>query len=43
MSRFDKITNRLNTNSIKWSGDENQLPMWVADMDFEAPEEVSNA
>lgn len=43
MSRFDKITNRLNTNSIKWSGDENELPMWVADMDFEAPEEVSNA
>ena len=43
MSRFDEITNRLNTNSIKWSGDENELPMWVADMDFEAPEEVSNA
>ena len=43
MSRFDKITNRLNTNSVKWSGDENELPMWVADMDFEAPEEVSNA
>ena len=43
MSRFDKITNRLNTNSIKWSGDENELPMWVADMEYEAPEEVSNA
>ena len=43
MSRFDKITNRLDTNSIKWSGDENELPMWVADMDFETAEEISNA
>ena len=43
MSRFDKQTNRINTNSIKWSGPENELPMWVADMDFEAPEEVKNA
>ena len=43
MSRFDKLTNRINTNSIKWSGDDGELPMWVADMDFEAPEEVSNA
>lgn len=42
MSRFDKITNRINTNSIKWMGGENELPMWVADMDFETPEEVSN-
>lgn len=43
MSRFDKITNRLNTNSIKWDGPENELPMWVADMDFETAEEISNA
>ena len=43
MSRFDKITNRRNTNSIKWMGSENELPMWVADMDFETADEISNA
>ena len=43
MSRFDKITNRYNTNSIKWMGEEHELPMWVADMDFETCEEISNA
>lgn len=35
MSNFDKLTNRFNTNSIKWDVKENELPMWVADMDFE--------
>ena len=43
MSNFDKLTNRINTNSIKWSGGENELPMWVADMDFEAPQEIKEA
>ena len=43
MSNFDKLTNRINTNSIKWSGGENELPMWVADMDFEAPHEIKEA
>ena len=43
MSNFDKLTERLNTNAIKWSGDENELPMWVADMDFEAPVAVREA
>ena len=32
---FDKETNRLNTSSYKWDVKENELPMWVADMDFE--------
>jgi len=32
---FDKITDRFNTNSLKWDVRENELPMWVADMDFE--------
>lgn len=32
---FDKITDRRNTGSIKWNVDENILPMWIADMDFE--------
>ena len=32
---FDKITDRRNTNSVKWNVAENELPMWIADMDFE--------
>jgi len=32
---FDKITSRFNTNSLKWDVKENELPLWVADMDFE--------
>lgn len=34
MYNFDKIANRKNTNSLKWDVKENELPMWVADMDF---------
>jgi cystathionine beta-lyase len=32
---FDIINNRRNTNSMKWEVGENELPMWVADMDFQ--------
>lgn len=32
---FDKIVNRRNTNSYKWNVAENEMPLWVADMDFE--------
>ena len=32
---FDKIPNRRGTNSLKWDVDRKELPMWVADMDFE--------
>ncbi len=32
---FDKITDRRNTNSLKWDVAKGELPMWVADMDFE--------
>ena len=45
---FDKVIDRRNTNSFKWDycvkrhGME-VLPMWVADMDFEAPREVIEA
>ena len=35
MYDFSKMTNRFNTNSYKWDVKENELPMWVADMDFE--------
>ena len=32
---FDKITDRRKTYSYKWNIPEGELPMWVADMDFE--------
>ena len=36
---FDLPVNRRGTYSLKWDVPENELPMWVADMDFEtAPE-----
>ena len=40
MSRFDKLTDRSNTNSIKWMDGSDVIPMWVADMDFETVPEV---
>jgi cystathionine beta-lyase len=45
---FDKIIDRSHTHSFKWGLCEkkmgsNGLPMWVADMDFEAPREVTDA
>ena len=33
---FDIIIDRRNTGSLKWDVKENELPMWVADMDFQA-------
>lgn len=48
-SRFDEIIDRHNTNSYKWdfaveSGKPaDVLPMWVADMDFRAPQAVTDA
>jgi len=32
---FDIENDRLNTNSIKWDVKENELPMWIADTDFQ--------
>lgn len=40
---FDKQVNRRNTGSLKWDVPENELPMWVADMDFETVPEVKDA
>ena len=38
---FDRIIDRRETESIKWNYfDEDVLPMWVADMDFQSPPEV---
>ena len=31
---FDEIVSRRRTGSLKWDVGENELPMWVADMDF---------
>ena len=32
---FDKINDRRDSGSLKWNVKNNELPMWVADMDFE--------
>ncbi|MDO4649401.1 MAG: MalY/PatB family protein [Eubacteriales bacterium] len=40
---FDKMVNRRGTNSLKWNVDENELPMWVADMDFQTAPEIVEA
>ncbi|MBM6839780.1 aminotransferase class I/II-fold pyridoxal phosphate-dependent enzyme, partial [Clostridium saudiense] len=33
----------FNSNSIKWDVKENELPMWIADMDFETAPEIIEA
>lgn len=49
MSQFDQVINRKKTQSVKWDTLEasyqqkDLLPMWVADMDFKAPEAVRSA
>ncbi len=41
---FDKIIDRRSSSySYKWDIGENELPMWVADMDFETAPEVREA
>jgi cysteine-S-conjugate beta-lyase len=41
---FDRITDRRHTNSTKWTFyGPDALPMWVADMDFPAPEPIQAA
>ena len=42
-SIFDKHVNRRNTGSMKWDVSEGELPMWVADMDFETAPEIKEA
>ena len=37
---FDSVINRRDTDSLKWDVKENELPMWVADMDFKAAPEI---
>ena len=37
---FDSVIDRRDTDSLKWEVKENELPMWVADMDFKAAPEI---
>ena len=43
MSVFDKTVDRRGTCSLKWDVKEGELPMWVADMDFETAPAVKEA
>lgn len=40
---FDHIIERRNTGSMKWDVKESELPMWVADMDFQTAPEITAA
>lgn len=40
---FDERVDRRKTHSLKWNGPENELPMWVADMDFQTAPEIIEA
>ncbi len=40
---FDRIINRRDTASLKWNVGEEELPMWVADMDFAVAPEIQKA
>lgn len=40
---FDAPISRRGTNSMKWDVPEQELPMWVADMDFETAPEIRDA
>lgn len=42
-SIFDEQVERRNTGSLKWDVAKNELPMWVADMDFQAAPEICAA
>lgn len=43
MYHFDQEIDRRNTDSYKWNVEEHELPMWVADMDFETAPEIIEA
>lgn len=43
MSRFDEIIDRRGTQSYKWDVAEDELPMWVADMDFQTAPAIREA
>ena len=43
MYDFDKLTDRSGTLSYKWNVKQGELPMWVADMDFEIAPPIKRA
>ena len=43
MYDFDKLTDRSGTLSYKWDVAKDELPMWVADMDFEVAPPIKQA
>ena len=43
MYDFDKLTDRTGTLSYKWDVKPGELPMWVADMDFEVAPPIKKA
>lgn len=40
---FDQQVDRRGTNSLKWDVESHELPMWVADMDFQTAPEIIDA
>ena len=40
---FDELTDRRNTGSVKWNVKDEELPMWIADMDFKTAPEIKAA
>lgn len=40
---FNQVVDRRGTGSLKWDVEENELPLWVADMDFQTAPEIQEA
>ena len=40
MYDVDTVVDRRNTGSLKWDVAKNELPMWVADMDFKTAPQI---
>ncbi|MGO3898802.1 MAG: plastocyanin, partial [Lactiplantibacillus argentoratensis] len=40
---FETVLNRRHTNAVKWDVADDELPMWVADMDFETAPVIKQA
>ena len=40
---FENVISRHNTDSLKWDLFEDDLPMWVADMDFKVAPQIQEA
>ena len=40
---FDNLPDRRKTNSMKWGVGEKELPLWVADMDFDTAPQIKKA